>query len=169
MNKVLTFSLFGVVFVISINRLFANQKKHVNSFYPPNTTGKTRGCDPMGCGYFGASRNGHTHKGLDFTVREHQAVKAPFPCTIVRYGYPYADDYTQRLVEINGINAYSRYRAKIMYINGIYEIGTTIQSGKTLCYAGNIAKKHGNGMTNHVHFELYDNGKLIDPTPFFKL
>lgn len=149
-------------------RLFSNKKtEYMSRFFAVNSTNKLRKCDAFGCGHFGASRNGgtRTHKGIDFIATENQSIYAPFDCKIVRYGQPYADDSKYKLVEIESLDGV--YKAKIMYIKKIHEVGTKIKRGETLVYADNISKKYGSNMTNHVHFELYKNGTLTNPTSFF--
>lgn len=165
-NKDFKAIFIGIAFLLAIPKLFAKTKS--NMFSSLNKDNTLRNCDAYGCGHFGASRGTRKHNGIDFKVHENEAIKAPFDCTILRYGYPYANDVTQQLIEIKGLGIYSEYTAKIMYIKPVHPFGTNIPKGDTLCTAGNIASKHGNAMTNHVHFELYKNGVLINPEPFFK-
>ncbi|WP_417443755.1 peptidoglycan DD-metalloendopeptidase family protein [Joostella sp.] len=139
-----------------------------HEFTSINGTGLLRKCDPKGCGNFGASRGNHTHRGIDFHVIPNQQIKAPFPCTVNRYGYPYSDDSSYKLIEIVGTGAYSNYRAKIMYINTFLSIGDKIDKGDLLCTADDITQKYGSEMTPHVHFELYVNNELVNPTNYFK-
>ena len=136
-------------------------------FAPINKNNDLRNCDALGCGHFGASRTHGTHKGLDFKFTEFENVLAPFDCKIVRYGYPYANDLQYKLVEVQGIGKYKDYKAKLMYIKPIYDIGQIVLKTDTICYADDISKKHGSSMINHVHFELYKNNKLINPETFF--
>jgi hypothetical protein len=166
MNKNLKITLFGIVFILSIQKVFSKTKS--NKFSSINSDNQFRNCDTFGCGYFGASRGERDHKGVDFKVNEDEPIKTPFDCEIVRYGFPYSDDQSQKLVEIQGLNSFSDYKAKIMYIKPIHSVGTILYKGSTVCFAGNIKNKYGNSMTNHVHFELYKNGILVNPEPFFE-
>ncbi|WP_176465503.1 M23 family metallopeptidase [Croceivirga radicis] len=125
-----------------------------------------RGCDNWGCGSFGASRGEHKHKGIDFAMAENDVVLAPFPCEIIRHGYAYSD-LSYKLIEIRGLRSYSDYTAKIMYIKDFAPVGTIINEGQKIALADNIAARYSTTMTNHVHFELYLRGKLIDPTNLF--
>ncbi|GEM_PF-780037 len=126
-----------------------------------------RGCDPWGCGSFGSSRGSHSHRGLDFAVEPNENIYAPFPCKVVRHGYPYAGDYEYRLIEIQGTGGYSDYKAKIMYIKDFPAVGSVFNEKEVLCKADDITKKYSSSMTNHVHFELYAKGSLINPEIFF--
>ncbi len=126
-----------------------------------------RGCDPWGCGNFGASRGGHTHKGIDFSIPEGGAVYAPFPCKVIRHGWPYANDSRYRLIEIQGVGGYSQYTAKLMYVKDLPAVGSVFHEKQKMCVADNISQKYDSRMTNHVHFELYQNGQLLNPEIFF--
>jgi len=164
MNKNLKITLFGLAFILTIPKIFAGNS---NSFGSLTVSKITRPCDPLGCGYFGAARGVNEHKGIDFIVYENQGIKAPFDCRITRYGFPYLNDPRYRLVEIQGLKRFSDYTAKIFYIKISHPIGTTISKGSTICLADDISIKFDSRMQNHIHFELYKNGILIDPTPYF--
>ncbi|MCQ0113036.1 M23 family metallopeptidase [Zhouia amylolytica] len=131
-----------------------------------NTSGKIRECDSHGCGHYGASRGSRMHKGIDFITYDRQPILAPFDCVVNRYGDPYGDGQ-YKLIEILGVGAYKGYKVKIMYISPLYELNKVIVKGEMLCVADSIAKRYP-GITDHVHFEVYFNGKLLDPTKFFK-
>lgn len=152
--------IFGIT---AFSRMYANSKP---GKFNLNGNSGIRKCDAFGCGHFGASRGSRKHNGVDILTAENQEIKAPFDCKITRYGYPYANDLSYQLVEIQGLNAMSHFKAKLMYIKTLHPVGTALNKGDLLCAADNIAKKYGPGMGNHVHFELYQNGKLIDPTPY---
>lgn len=155
-------AIVSTLLLISI-RMYGKSK----TTFSPLAGNGVRGCDAFGCGNFGASRGGRAHNGIDIIAAENQVIKAPFSCKILRYGYPYANDLSYRLVEIQGLNEFKDYTAKIMYIKKLHDLGAIIKTGDPLCSADNIAKKYGSSMTNHVHFELFKAGKRIDPTPFF--
>lgn len=125
-----------------------------------------RGCDAWGCGSFGASRGGHKHRGLDFKVEPDENIHAPFPCEVIRHGYPYPDK-SYRLIEIRGLDGYRDYTAKIMYVKDLPAVGSTFLDKQVICKADHISKRYDSQMVNHVHFELYAKGKLINPEIFF--
>lgn len=148
-------------------KMFSSNKKPSTGFIAINGNGNLRGCDAFGCGNFGATRGGRGHNGIDFVTTEGQGIRAPFDCKVVRYGYPYADDMKYRLVEIQGTGEYASFKAKIMYIKPGQPVGAVLKAGTQLCTSDSIARKYGSKMANHVHFELYQDGKLVDPTSFF--
>lgn len=124
---------------------------------------KIRGCDPKGCGGFHASRGGREHGGLDFVVTEGQDVFSPIAGKVTRFPYPYADDTKYKGIEI--IN--ETQKVKMFYVLATAKIGDTVRAGQKIASAQDISKKYGGGMTNHVHFEMYEHGKRIDPTNRF--
>lgn len=158
-------TIIGAIILFAASKMYSKSKSV--SFLPVNDNNTQRNCDAFGCGYFGASRGERDHKGIDFVVTPNQNIKAPFDCEITRYGFPYIDDQDQKLIVIQGLKNYAEYYAKIMYINPVHQIGEKFKKGEVLCTAGDISSKYGSGMTPHVHFELYKNGVLVDPTPFF--
>ena len=137
--------------------------------------GLVRGCDTGGCGYFGASRkrlvNGvwksvkGAHKGIDVNGNVGQSVYAPFPCRVVKFGKPYLNDSRYDLVEIEGIEEWEGFKAKLMYVAPSFHspIGTIIRNeSREIGTLQNIQEKHPS-VPPHTHFELYRHGKLVNP------
>lgn len=128
-----------------------------------------RNCDSYGCGDFGASRTNSagTHQGLDIIVYQGESIYAPFESIVTRFGYPYANDTSYRLVEFKGIGSYKGYVCKVMYVNNNSEIvGQTVSKGQFITTAQDISKKYGSGMIPHLHIELRINGQLVDPQKY---
>ena len=123
-----------------------------------------RGCDPMGCGSFGASRGSRTHKGIDIVAAPGETIFSPITGKVTRFPIPYATDNRYNGIEITN----STYRIMIFYMKPNVSIGTTVIAGQSIGIAQNISAKHGSSMKNHIHFEVYKNGTLIDPTNLFK-
>lgn len=153
-------NIIGFLITFILTRLFPMRLHNVN------TDGKLRECDSQGCGHYGAPRGSRKHKGIDFVTRDRQGIFAPFDCEIGRYGDPYGDGQYS-LVEIIGVGAYRGWKAKVMYISPLYDVKKVLKKGDMLCVADSIARRYP-GITDHVHFELYFNGVLKDPTKYFK-
>lgn len=126
-----------------------------------------RGCDAWGCGNYNAPRGNHKHKGLDFKIAPNGVVYAPFPCKVIRHGFPYSDDYSFKLIEIQGLDGYKDYTAKLMYVKDLPELGTIFKEKQEICKADDLSRRYDSKMTNHVHFELYAKGVLLNPEIFF--
>jgi murein DD-endopeptidase MepM/ murein hydrolase activator NlpD len=129
---------------------------------------KIRECDPLGCGYFGASRGSRDHKGIDIITTKGEPIMSPISGTVTRVAYPYAGDLKYKgLVIENDI-----YYVKMFYINPTIEIGSFVKEGAVVAVSQDIAEKYDSRMQTHVHLEMYmktqSNGlKLIDPTHLF--
>lgn len=134
-----------------------------SELFPPNGDGIVRISDPWGDGTFMASRGTRRHRGIDLVTVAGQDVYAPFDCVVGRHGYAYAD-LSYRLVEIRATGDLT-YTAKIMYVTDMVPVGTKVKRGEVLAKAADITARFDARMINHIHFELYQHGKVIDPTP----
>ena len=125
--------------------------------------------DASGDGHYGASRSGGTrpHNGVDLLVTKGQQVFAPFSGTITKQAYPYADDrkYTGiHLTRQDGV------KLKVFYMlpkTGI--IGKSVNAGDIIGTAQAISEKYGPPMLDHIHLEIWKNGKVTNPQEFFGL
>jgi murein DD-endopeptidase MepM/ murein hydrolase activator NlpD len=130
---------------------------------PPVTPLSMRACDGKGCGHYGASRGGRTHKGVDFVVSEGQKVVSPIAGRIKRTVDVYGDGEWQGLY-IEGAD----FDIKIFYLNfNPSVVGMSVSTGTPIATARNIQDKYGSDMTPHIHLEVWSMGSQIDPTPFF--
>lgn len=133
----------------------------------PNSNGESRGCDPLGCGEFGASRGSRLHRGHDFVVTPGESVRSPIQGRISRHARPYSNDTRYSGVEIIGSGPHQGLRIKMFYLAPGLQVGTTVKPGQAIGVAQNIATKHGQAMKPHIHLELYYNDQAVDPLPFF--
>jgi hypothetical protein len=125
------------------------------AFAKVTTNNIFRGCDPKGCGDFGASRGSRKHIGLD--------IKA-VPGEVTRFPFPYGTDLSFTGIEI--VN--DQFLVKIFYMKANVLANSNVKQGQVIGNAQDIAKKHGGGMINHIHVEVYDKqGRLIDPEILF--
>jgi murein DD-endopeptidase MepM/ murein hydrolase activator NlpD len=120
--------------------------------------------DAMGKGHYNAPRShAGNHKGVDLVSAPFENVKLNVPGVVKYIGYAYDND--------KRFNSYHITLAhglvlKLLYVKPLYKVGDTIKAGATIATAQNIAAKHGGGMLNHLHVELLENGKNIDPTKY---
>ena len=123
-----------------------------------------RGDDPTGHGHYGARRSGgRRHKGLDLKATPRTSFNAPFDCVIIRKGYVYGGDTRYRLAEIKGVGQFKDLTAKVMYLTDFDVTDKVIRRGRALGTVQDLSARHGTKMINHVHFELYRSGVLINP------
>lgn len=150
------FGSIGLIILIMLNKKTLNQLK----------PGQQIRNDAMGSGIFGASRSGGTrkHNGIDLIFAPGETVLSPITGTVTRLALPYANDPSYSGIEIKNDD----YRIKLFYISPAVAVGTAVNAGQAIATAQNIAAKHGGGMVNHVHIEVYDNrGILLDPAKLF--
>ncbi len=126
---------------------------------------RIRGCEPSGCGDFGADRTGHSHQGLDIVTTVGEAIMSPISGVITRFPFPYPGDTNYTGIEIKN----DAYTVKIFYVTPVLKIGSTVAVGTKIAIAQNIAARYSKKMTNHAHVEVREtqSGKLINPTKFF--
>lgn len=144
-----------IILLMKSNKAFASLTK-------PNQ--KLRGCDPLGCGSFGASRGSRSHNGIDIVATPGQDIFSPINGKVTRVAYPYSDDLSYTGLEIVNDN----YKVKMFYLSPTIVIGKTVKAGEKIGIAQNISVKHGEAMVNHVHFEVRNSAnQLINPTDLF--
>lgn len=121
--------------------------------------------DSLGDGRYGASRNGHTHKGLDLVTTAGQPVYAPAAGTVTRHFFAYSDSQRWQGVEIQTPTG---WRIKVMYITPGVPAGRQVAVGDYIGDAQPIKERYGAAMLNHIHFEVWrPDGQVTDPTPLF--
>ena len=114
------------------------------------TSGFGRRADPFG-------RGGEYHKGLDFHARVGDPVTAVADGVVsyagVRSGYG-------NVVEIDHGNGYvTRYAHNSRLVA---HVGDLVRAGQVVARAGSTGRSTG----AHVHFEVWDNGKVVNPRKF---
>jgi len=126
-------------------------------WFPPLVVMKKRGCDPKGCGAYGASRDGGTriHKGFDVRARKGETVRAPISGMVSVFG-------TSTGLTGVGISN-SAEKAKVIYITPKVRTGENVKRGQVIGYAQDITVVYGAEMTNHIHLESIIGGVNINP------
>lgn len=126
----------------------------------------SRGADPTGYGWFGASRSNGTrkHKGWDVIVTPGQKIKSPIDGKVVRLGQAYTSTKRFKLIVIRN----SIYEFKLMYLEPVpFEKGFVLKAGEYIGRAQSISSYWGKKMTDHLHIEVKKHGLLTDPEPLF--
>lgn len=122
---------------------------------------RMRGQDGQGFGYFGASRSGgtRTHEGIDFVCSPGDVVLAPISGTVERYANPYATDSRFGGILISG----DGIAVKMFYLSPKVPVGAKVRRGQQIGIAQDISIKYP-GITKHIHMEVFEGGKLVDPS-----
>ncbi|WP_186434393.1 M23 family metallopeptidase [Lutibacter sp. Hel_I_33_5] len=144
--------------------------------HPPLAQIIDRGNDPTGFGHFGAKRgfykNGKRryHKGYDIVSKIGEDVVSMIDGVVTKIGYAYAKALQFRYVEVTN----DTFRVRLMYIEHDYvKVGQKVCSGDRVGYCLGIANYHNRNkkkgqllMINHLHIQIWKNGKLIDPKQY---
>ncbi|OCK44390.1 hypothetical protein BA195_06850 [Tenacibaculum soleae] len=140
-----------------------------------------RGNDPTGFGHFGAKRGTRKHKGHDIISVPGESVVSMIDGVVTKIGYAYKNALQFRYVEVTN----DTYRVWLMYLeHANLKVGQTVCAGQRVGYAMDIAKYHNAKrakknkllkkserkklvkMINHLHVQIWKNGKLVDPKPY---
>ncbi len=121
-----------------------------------------RGTDAWGSGEFGASRGSRTHNGIDYACYPETPVYSLTDGLVTKLGYPYGDDLSFRYVEVESKGLKHRY----FYVEPSVKVGDVVNRLDLLGYAQDIAGRYdkpGKIMKNHVHYEIKEGSKFLDP------
>lgn len=128
-----------------------------------NPTGGKIRVDAAGDGHFGTSRNGRTHKGVDFECIEGQNVVAPCAGIVTRQARPYPDgDLLGVVINSNGNMLTMFYMQPDLSLLGHY-----VEAGQVIGKAQAVSKRYPNqGMKDHVHTQYkHKTAGYIDIEP----
>ena len=99
------------------------------------------------------------HMGLDFVVKEETPVYAAAGGFVIFADYTVNDGY---MIILNHINDYiSVYKHCSSLVKGARE---NVEQGELIALSGNTGRKTTGP---HLHFEIWKNGKPVDPEKFF--
>lgn len=127
------------------------------------TAGGVRGCDPQGCGNFGASRDGgqRQHLGTDYVGSPDQDVVAVTGGTVDKIGYPYGDDLSYRYVRITTPAGYVVRELYVKPDAGI-RVGAEVAAGQRIGTLQSLQTRLP-GVTDHVHVDIRRGGVPVNP------
>ena len=121
---------------------------------------KDRGCDPMGCGHYGAPRGEGLHRGVDLVAGPQWLIHSHVAGKVTKLGYPYAKDLSFRYVEVTDSD---KYKHRFMYVAPMCNVGDSVLVGDIIGSCQDIAGKWGGGMKNHIHYEVKKGSEYYDP------
>lgn len=126
-----------------------------------------RGTDAFGSGAYGAPRRGRKHKGEDFACWPGSELLSLTGGVLTKIGFPYPlkDDTpiknTLRYVQVT----VGPYDLRYFYVEPTMNVGDTVATGDVIGRAQDLTKIWRD-MTPHIHFEVKENGDIIDPNKF---
>lgn len=100
------------------------------------------------------------HRGIDFAVKEGEAIKASADGVIAETNF---DSRKGNYILIKHNDTYSTFYSHLMTV--LVKEGEKVAQGKVIGYAGNT----GSSSTGpHLHYEVIKNGKYVDPKDYLK-
>ena len=133
-----------------------------------NPTGREmRECKSKGCGYFGASRGGRLHKGVDYKATPGQDILAVTDGKIGKIGFPYPNNRHHQYIQIDTSDGYQVREMYVAPAPGIVR-GVEVSGGQVIGTYQGLQTLYP-GITPHVHVEIRLGGKLLNPTTMIPL
>jgi murein DD-endopeptidase MepM/ murein hydrolase activator NlpD len=125
-----------------------------------------RGFDAQGSGAFGAPRGERTHSGIDFACIKGSKILSVCAGKVTKLGYPYnPSDQLRghlRYVQVTDIDGRD---VRYFYINPSVEVGDKVSTDDVLGISQDLSRIY-NGITPHFHFEVKENGSIINPNDY---
>lgn len=161
-RKTLVLILLSPILLLLIIRYFMKIKDLSGN------TLKARGCDPQGCGHYGAPRGTRKHEGFDFLIAPHSSFTFPFDVKILRTGIV-STDKPFRLIELTPTKLFTNIiKIKVMYCDlDQYQVNDIVRSGYPIAMSQDNKSYYGGGMQNHLHVEVRIGNQLINPALIF--
>jgi len=109
---------------------------------------------------FGAPRPGRTHKGVDIAAPTGTPVAAAAAGTVTGRGY---DMGAGNFIKITHDGANARLLTKYFHLSEFNAShGQRVNQGEIIGYVGSTGSSSG----PHLHFEVWLDGKAVDPAPY---
>jgi len=98
------------------------------------------------------------HNGVDISVAKDEPVKAALEGTIIFSGYTSDGGYEIHLQHANDLVTVYKHNSYLFK-----QTGQRVRAGETIAIAGNTGEQSEG---THLHFEIWDNGKAVDPEEY---
>lgn len=118
-----------------------------------------RTSDKWGQGHFGAPRGNRIHTGQDYLCDPGSPIQSPISGTVIKHGYPYADDLSFRYVRIEAENGDIH---DVFYVSPLVRVGEKVTEGDVIGTSQNLGERYPD-ISEHVHHQIRVNGAYIDP------
>ena len=101
------------------------------------------------------------HQAIDFSATEGEKVLAVYAGTVEKVENSMMDGLCITISHAGGLK--SVY--KCLSDEAMVKVGDKVSTGQEIGTVSTNLTEKADGI--HLHFELYENDKLIDPTPYF--
>jgi murein DD-endopeptidase MepM/ murein hydrolase activator NlpD len=108
---------------------------------------------------FGPRKN-EFHTGIDLANKQGTAIKAAQAGNVTFVGWKGNYGWTVIIDHLNGYRTLYGHNSKILVQKGQW-----VQMGQKIALMGNTGRSTG----PHLHFEIYENGKVVDPLKYIYL
>lgn len=123
-----------------------------------------RGTDKWGSGAFGASRGKHKHEGIDYRADPGDLCLPMKPGVVTKVGYPYANDFSFRYVEVEDFEG---YKARYFYVDPVVKEGDHVSLLSPLGVVQSLNGRYP-GIKDHVHVEVISpDNRVINPESYY--
>jgi len=127
-----------------------------------------RGFDAQGSGAYLAPRGSRKHKGVDYACKAGDLVQAVCKGKVTKLGYPYNPSDKEkghlRYVQVTDIDGRD---VRYFYIEPMVRIGDKVAAMDVLGRSQDLTKIY-TGITQHFHFEIKENGAIINPNDYLE-
>lgn len=105
--------------------------------------------------------NSTNHNGIDIVADHNEAIKAILDGTVIQVDWTYEDGYIIGLKHQNNLVSYYKQNSKVLK-----KVGDLVHAGEAIAIVGDLCSiKKG----PHLHFELWVNGKPVNPKDYLAL
>ena len=126
-------------------------------FIPP-----VRGTDSKGSGEYLAPRGKRKHRGIDLACYPKSGIFPNVSGEVTKLGYTYSDDLSFRYVQVTDLSAREH---RYFYVEPCVDVGDWVDPTVMLGLSQKLGDRFP-GITEHIHYEVKEGGKFIDPGDF---
>ena len=125
---------------------------------------RVRGKDKYGRGFFGASRKGRLHNGVDLVNHTGEAITAFCDGTVTKIGFPYDPrDCKKGIFRYVEVSDSGGRRFRYFYSDSLVDLGQVVSQDEIIGAAQELECIYP-GITQHCHFEIMlEDGSYISP------
>lgn len=128
-----------------------------------------RGTDAQGSGFYGAPRGSRTHHGIDYACYPETAICPFYAGVVTKLGKPYRDNPTT--IDINEYERYDYVQItdekgvdhRYFYVEPLVALGDVVTTETEI---GLSQELHYKGITQHIHYEVKEDGVYLNPEDF---